>query len=69
MRKAVFGKVLTLIISLLLASLALLLIYFFGEKIFSFVSETLFTGLKGFVCDLIGISKIPVIGRAFCAAG
>ena len=51
--KGTFGETLRIVIALVFAVTALILIWYFHEKIFSFFSDTLLNGLKGFICDLI----------------
>ncbi len=57
--KGVFGKVLTMVISLVLAALALILIWYFNEKLFGYFGALLLEGLKSFFCSMLGFVGKP----------
>jgi hypothetical protein len=52
MRKAVSGMVIVTVISLILAIMALIIIWFFHEKIFAFFSETLLPAIQRMLCSV-----------------
>lgn len=53
MGKGTFGETLRIVIALVFAVTALILIWYFHEKIFAFFGEILLEGLKNFICSLI----------------
>ena len=48
-----FGEILRFVALLILAVVAIVLIWYFHEKLFVFFSDILLEGLKNFVCSLI----------------
>ena len=56
MAKGTFNESLSIVISLVLAVAALILIWYFHQKIFAFFGEVLLEGLKNFIfCTLRSI--------------
>jgi len=55
MGKGTFGETLRIVIALVFAVTALILIWYFHDKIFVFFGELLLGGLKNFVCGLPGM--------------
>ncbi len=59
MRKAVSGKVMTILIEVLLALLAIVLVWVFHEKIFDFMNNVLLEGIKNFIWDAVWCKLSP----------
>lgn len=53
MGKGTFGETLRIVIGLVFAVTALILIWYFHDKLFAFFGGVFLEGLKGFVCSLI----------------
>ncbi|MBI2547556.1 MAG: hypothetical protein HYW23_03870 [Candidatus Aenigmarchaeota archaeon] len=58
MDKGTFSLGMGIIVSLVLAFIALILIWYFHEKIFAVFSGLLLEGLKGYMCSLIHVPFI-----------
>lgn len=53
MKKGTFSATLTIVISLVFAVAALVLIWYFHDKLFEFFGGLLLEGLKNFVCSIL----------------
>ena len=60
--KGTFGETLRIVMALVFAITALILIWYFHEKIFGFFGGLLLEGLKNFVCSLLGPLGGPLPG-------
>ena len=57
--KDTFGETLRIVMALVFAITALILIWYFHEKIFGFLGSVLLEGLKNFICSVLplGLGK------------
>lgn len=53
MAKGTFGETLRIVMALVFAVTALILIWYFHEKIFAFFGGIFLEGLKNFVCSIL----------------
>ena len=60
--KGTFGETLRIVIALVLAITALILIWYFHEKIYAFFGSVLLEGMKNFFCSLLGPVGKPLPG-------
>lgn len=58
MGKGTFGETLRIVIALVFAVTALILIWYFHDKIFAFFGGVLLEGLKGFICSVVPLGLL-----------
>ena len=49
MRKAVSGKIMTILIEILLALIAIALVWYFHQQVFDFMKNVLMEGIRNFI--------------------